>query len=65
MKRVNDSIFDKGLEVFSEALHNPLKIFLIFPFIHFLLLVLVSRIKNKSRKADTVRDNSENKENQE
>ena len=65
VKRVNDSIFDKGLEVFSEVLHNPLKIFLIFPFIHFLLLVLVSKIKNKSRKTDTVRDNSENKENQE
>lgn len=47
IKRVNDAIFDKGLEVIPEVLHNPLKIFLIFPFLWYNLLLVWYRLKRK------------------
>ena len=33
IKRVKEKTFERGLEIWSEILHNPLKLFLIFPYI--------------------------------
>ncbi len=47
-KRIKESTFNKGHEVFIEILHNPFKIFLIFPFIGFIILNIWYRLfKNK------------------
>lgn len=43
IKRVDEKTFDKGLEIFHEISHNPLKIFLIFPYLQYCLLILWRR----------------------
>ena len=40
IKRIREKTFDKGNEVFVEILHNPFKIFLIFPYISYLFILL-------------------------
>ncbi|MCQ2591191.1 MAG: WecB/TagA/CpsF family glycosyltransferase [Treponema sp.] len=40
IKRIKEKTFDRGNEIFVEIAHNPFKIFLIFPFIWFKLIVL-------------------------
>ena len=47
VKRVSDKTFDKGMEIVPEVLHNPLKLFLIFPYIYYLLLLLFAKLKQK------------------
>lgn len=47
IKRVSDRTFKKGNEIFYEILKNPFKIFLIFPFIHYNLLLLGKKISGK------------------
>lgn len=40
IKRVKEKTFERGLEIWSEILHNPLKLFLIFPFIYYIVCLL-------------------------
>jgi len=46
-KRVNDRTFDKGHEMIWEVIRNPLKIFLIFPYIGFKLSLFWNRFFKK------------------
>lgn len=46
-KRVKETTFEKGLEIFQEILRNPLKIFLIFPFLYYKLLLVWYRVFKK------------------
>lgn len=46
-KRVKDSTFDKGLEIVTEVFRNPLKIFLIFPFLYYKILLVWYRMFKK------------------
>ena len=48
ISRVKESIFDKGLEIWHEILHNPLKVLLIFPYLWYIMLLLGYRIFRKS-----------------
>ena len=43
-KRISDSLFDKGLEVLPQILKNPLKIFFIFRYLWYNILLVVYRI---------------------
>ena len=45
--RVSESTFDAGLEIWSEILRNPLKIFLLFPYLYFKILLVWHRILKK------------------
>ena len=47
IRRVNEKTFEKGREIWYEVARNPLKIFLVFPFISFILTVLWYRIFKK------------------
>ncbi|MBO5137019.1 MAG: WecB/TagA/CpsF family glycosyltransferase [Spirochaetaceae bacterium] len=47
-KRIPEKTFDKGLEIWSEIFHNPLKIFLFLPFMRYKFLLLWAKIKNNS-----------------
>lgn len=47
-KHISNKTFDKGLEIWPEIIHNPLKIFYIFPFFWYKLLLLWFRITKKS-----------------
>ena len=47
-KRVSDATFEKGLEIWVEILHNPLKIFLIFPFIWYKILLVHAKVTKSS-----------------
>ncbi|MCQ2579291.1 MAG: WecB/TagA/CpsF family glycosyltransferase [Treponemataceae bacterium] len=49
-KYVNPKTFEKGLEIWPEIVRNPLKIFLIFPFMWYRFLLVIYRLfkKNKS-----------------
>ncbi len=42
IKRVNPKTFEKGHEIFGELVRNPLKLFLIFPFIWYGILLIVT-----------------------
>lgn len=42
-KRVSSAIFDNGLEIWTEIFHNPLKLFLLFPYIGYLFVLLWHR----------------------
>lgn len=48
-KRISKSSFDKGHEIWHEIIHNPLKIFLIFPYMRYKLLLLFYRITKRDR----------------
>lgn len=47
IKRVSDKTFNRGNEIWVEIFRNPLKIFLIFPFIWFKLLLISEKLKRK------------------
>lgn len=47
IKRIREKTFDKGNEVFVEILHNPFKIFLIFPYISYLFILLWTKLFKK------------------
>ena len=42
--RVKPETFDKGLEIWSEILRNPLKIFLIFPFLWYNIVLIWTKL---------------------
>lgn len=46
-KRVSKSTFDKGHEIWAEILQNPFKLFLIFPFLWYILLLVCWRLFKK------------------
>lgn len=47
IKRVNEKTFNRGLEIYSEIFHNPFKIFLIFPFLWYILIIVWYRLFKK------------------
>lgn len=47
VKRVSEKTFDKGHEIWSEVIHNPFKIFLIFPYIGYILSLIWYRLFKK------------------
>ena len=47
-RRVSGESFEKGLEIWSEIFHNPFKIFLVFPYIKFLLILLFHKFFRKN-----------------
>ncbi len=46
--RVSEKLFDRGWEIWSEILHNPLKIFLIFPYFWYIILLVWYRLFRKN-----------------
>jgi len=49
IKRVNERTFDRGREVWYYISRNPLKIFLVFPFIGFILTVVWYRLFKRTK----------------
>lgn len=47
IKRINEKTFDKGHEIFVEFLHNPFKIFLLFPYFWYKIVLLWYRLFRK------------------
>jgi len=47
VKRVKESTFNKGHEIFVELLHNPFKIFLILPYLWYILVLVWYRLFKK------------------
>ena len=47
IRRVNEKTFDKGHEVFVEVLHNPFKIFLLFPYFWYKIVLIWYRLFKK------------------
>ncbi len=47
IKRVREKTFNRGNEIFVEVLHNPFKIFLIFPYIWYILVLVWYRLFKK------------------
>ncbi len=45
--RINEKTFDKGREIFVELMHNPFKIFLIFPYMRYKIILLWYRLFRK------------------
>ena len=46
-RRISESTFDKGLEIWPEIVRNPFKIFLIFPYLWYLIVLLWYKIFKK------------------
>ena len=67
-KRISPKVFEKGLEIWPAILKNPLRIFLIFPFIWFKLLLLGYKISGKSKQQlneeNVLSENEENSKNE-
>lgn len=49
IKRVKKKTFDRGHEIFVEILHNPFKIFLLFPFLWYILVLVWYRLFRKNK----------------
>ena len=49
-KRVSNAVFEKGFEMWYEIIRNPLKVFLIFPYIGYLVILLWYRCFKIHRK---------------
>ncbi|MBR1638143.1 MAG: WecB/TagA/CpsF family glycosyltransferase [Treponema sp.] len=47
VKRVSEKTFDKGHEMWFEIMHNPFKLFLIFPYIWYILCLVWYRLFKK------------------
>ena len=47
VKRVKESTFNKGHEIFVEVLHNPFKIFLLLPYLWYILVLVWYKIFRK------------------
>ena len=48
IKRVSEKTFNRGLEIWSEIIRNPFKIFLVFPFLRYIILLMWYKIFKKS-----------------
>jgi len=49
IKRVKEKTFEKGNEIFVEVAHNPFKIFLIFPYLWYILVLVWYRLFKKNK----------------
>lgn len=47
IKRIDEKTFDKGHEIYLDVFRNPLKLFLIFPFLYFVFVVFWYRFFKK------------------
>ncbi len=47
IKRVDEKTFERGHEIYHEIVRNPFKIFLILPFLKYVLTLLVYKILKK------------------
>lgn len=47
IKRVSEKTFDKGREIWTEIFRNPFKVFLIFPYMYYKILLVWYRINKK------------------
>lgn len=47
VKRISDRTFENGLEIWGEILRNPLKLFLIFPYMWYIILLVCTRLFDK------------------
>ncbi|MGN0729414.1 WecB/TagA/CpsF family glycosyltransferase [Treponema sp.] len=47
IKRVNPKVFERGYEIWGELLRNPLKFFLIFPFMWYIILLVWTKLFKK------------------
>ena len=47
IKRIREKTFDKGNEIFVEILHNPFKIFVLFPFFWYKIVLLWYKLFRK------------------
>lgn len=52
IRRVNEKTFDAGKEIWNEIGHNPLKIFLIFPYIWYKILLIFTQLFKKGKKSE-------------
>ena len=52
IRRVNEKTFDAGKEIWNEIGHSPLKIFLIFPYIWYKILLIFTRLFKKGKKSE-------------
>lgn len=48
VKRISERTFERGHEIFHEVLRNPLKIFLLLPFLYYIILLVWFRLLKKS-----------------
>ena len=55
--RISEKKFDKGLEILDEIKHNPLKIFLIFPYMKYRILLIWYRLLKKDSKQNAKSEN--------
>lgn len=47
IKRVDEKMFNKGHEIIFEVMHNPIKVFLIFPFLWYVAIIVWYRLFKK------------------
>ena len=47
VKRIDEKTFERGHEIYHEIIRNPLKIFLIFPYIWYILVLVWYRLLKK------------------
>lgn len=47
IKRVNDKTFSKGLEIIPALIKNPFKIFLLFPYLYYKIILVWYRVLKK------------------
>ena len=51
IRRVSEKTFDAGKEIWNEIGHNPFKVFLIFPYMRYKILLLFYRLFRKDKKS--------------
>lgn len=49
IKRVSEKTFEKGREIWWEIAHNPFKVFLVFPFIRYIILLVCYKLFKKNK----------------
>lgn len=49
IKRVNQGVFERGHEIFFEIIRNPLKAFLIFPYMWYIIILLCKKITKSGK----------------
>ena len=49
VKRINEKTFERGHEIYHEVIKNPLKLFLILPFIWYNILLITYRLFKKEK----------------
>ena len=52
IRRVSEKAFNSGNEIWNEILHSPSRIFLIFPYLWYRILLIFTRLFGKSNKAE-------------